>query len=254
MFMKTNQQRSVWIRAAFLLSFFIGSSQGLGQIPDKFANLQVLPKEIGKRELTEVMRNFTGALGVRCPYCHVGDEGKPLSTFDFSADTKASKQTARVMLRMVEAINNDHLAKITATAATAPEVACITCHHGENRPPRPLEDILFETISAQGSPAAIKKYHELREKYYGGFVYDFRDGVLNRLAQRLDGSGKTDDALAMLQLNAQMNPNVAMTYFFMGEIYLKKGDKAAALENYKKTVSLAPDNALAKRKIEELSK
>jgi hypothetical protein len=254
MFMKTNQQRSVWIRAAVLLSFFIGSSQGLGQIPDKFTNLQVLPKEIGKRELMDVMRGFTGALGVRCPYCHVGEEGKPLSTFDFSADTKASKQTARIMLRMVEAINTDHLSKITATATNVPEVACITCHHGENRPPRPLEDILFETISAQGSPQAIKKYHELREKYYGGFVYDFRDGVLNRLAQQLDGSGKTDDALAMLQLNAQMNPNAAMTYFFMGEIYLKKGDKAAALENYKKTVSLAPDNAFAKRKIEELSK
>jgi Photosynthetic reaction centre cytochrome C subunit/Tetratricopeptide repeat len=254
MFMKTNQQRSAWMRTAFLLSFFIGLSQGLGQIPDKFTNLQVLPKEIGKRELMDTMRGFTGALGVRCPYCHVGEEGKPFSTFDFSADTKAPKQTARIMLRMVEAINNDHLAKITATAATAPEVACITCHHGETQPPQPLEDILFETISAQGSPEAVKKYNELREKYYGGYVYDFRDGVLNRLAQRLDHSGKTDDALAMLQLNAQMNPNTAMTYFFMGEIYLKKGDKAAALENYKKTVSLAPDNDFAKRKIEELSK
>jgi len=254
MFMKTNQRLSAWIRTAFLLSFFTGLAQGWGQIPDKFTNLQVLPKEIGKRELMNVMRGFTGALGVRCPYCHVGEEGKPLSTFEFSADTKAPKQTARIMLRMVEAINNDYLAKITATAATAPEVSCITCHHGENEPPRPLDDILFEMISAQGTPEAIKKYNELRDKYYGGYVYDFSDDVLNRLAQRLDRSDKTDDALAMLQLNAQVNPNAAMTYFFMGEIYLKKGDKAAALENYKKTLSLAPDNNFAKRKIEELSK
>lgn len=254
MFMKKMQQRAAWMGAAFLLSFFIGLSQSRGQIPDKFTNLQVLSKEIGKRELTDVMRGFTGALGVRCPYCHVGEEGKPFSTFDFSADTKAPKQTARIMLSMVEAINNDHLAKITATATNAPEVTCVTCHHGENRPPQPLDDILYATITTQGSPEAVKKYNELHGKYYGGYVYDFREGVLNRLAQRLDGSGKTDDALAMLQLNAQMNPNAAMTYFFMGEIYLKKGDKAAALENYKKTVALAPDNAFAKRKIEELSK
>jgi len=221
------------------------------QIPDKFTNLQILPKDIGKRELLDAMKSFTSALGVRCQHCHLGEEGKPLTTFDFVSDTKAAKQTARVMLQMVQAINNEHLAKV---ANKFTPVNCNTCHHGENRPPQLLDDILFETMMTSGASEAIKKYHELREKYYGGAVYDFREGMLNRLASRLSTAKKNDEALAMLKLNTEVNPNSAMAYFFMAEIYLEKGEKAAAIENYKKTLALAPDNPFAKKKLEELSK
>lgn len=31
-----------------------------------------------------MMRNITGALGVRCQFCHVGEEGMPLERFDFA--------------------------------------------------------------------------------------------------------------------------------------------------------------------------
>jgi len=250
MFVSTHHQISKWSRIA--ISF--GSSVAIlasAQIPDKFTNLQVLPKDIGKRELLDAMKNFTSALGVRCQHCHIGEEGKPLTTFDFVSDTKTTKQTARVMLQMVQAINNEHLTKV---ANKSTQVNCNTCHHGENRPPRPLDDILFEITATQGASEAIKKYHELREKYYGGAVYDFRDGVLNRLASRLSAAKKSDDALAILKLNAEVNPNSGMAYFFMAEIYLEKGEKAAAMENYKKALALAPDNTFAKKKLEELAK
>ena len=36
------------------------------QVPDEFTNLKIFPKEIGKRELVSAMRQFAGALGVRC--------------------------------------------------------------------------------------------------------------------------------------------------------------------------------------------
>jgi predicted Zn-dependent protease len=225
-----------------------------GQIPDKFTNLQVLPKDIGKGGLLDVMKGFTSALGVRCQHCHIGEEGKPLTTFDFVSDTKTTKQTARVMLRMVQTINNEHLAKIEKKSADALQVNCITCHRGENRPPRALEEILLEITSAQGVEEAIKKYHELREKHYGGFAYDFREGALNRLSQQLQAAGKTDDAIAILKLNVQVNPNSALALFFLGEIYLAKGEKALAMENYKKALSLEPANPFAKKRLEELTK
>lgn len=249
MFAQPQQHFLKW-RRIILLSLLLALPV-YSQIPDQFTNLQVLPKEIGKRELLDAMKNFTSALGVRCQYCHIGEEGKPLTTFDFVSDTKPTKQTARVMLQMVQAINNDHLAKVVNKSL---QVSCNTCHHGENRPPRPLDDVLFELTTTQGALEAIKKYHEWREKYYGGAVYDFREGTLNRLASRLSAAKKNDEALAMLKLNAEVNPNSAMTYFFMAEIYLEKGEKAAAIENYKKTLALAPDNPFAKKKLEELSK
>lgn len=250
MFVSTPQQKSKWKHLALTFGLLVATSAA-AQIPDQFTNLQVLPKEISKRELLDTMKGFTSSLGVRCQHCHIGEEGKPLTTFDFVSDTKTTKQTARVMLQMVQAINKEHLPKV---ANPSMPVGCNTCHHGENRPPRPLEEILFELTTTEGTPAAIKKYHELREKYLGGAVYDFREGTLNRLASRLSAAKKNDDALALLKLNAEVNPNAAMAYFFMAEIYLEKGEKAAAIENYKKTLALAPDNPFAKKKLEELAK
>ncbi len=91
-------------------------------------------------------------------------------------------------------------------------------------------------------------------KHYGGFASDFREGTLNRLAQQLQVAGKNDDAIAILKLNVQVNPQSARAHFFLGEIYLAKGEKVLAMENYKKSLSLESNNPFAKKRLEELSK
>jgi ferredoxin len=85
------------------------------------------------------MRGFTRALGVRCTHCHVGIEAQPLETMDFVADTKATKQTARQMIRMLQAINGEHLARLDERSDPPVGVTCATCHRGIRRP-RPLQD------------------------------------------------------------------------------------------------------------------
>ena len=60
-------------------------------------------------EVTQVMRGFTRALGVRCQHCHVG-EGNDLSKFDFASDAKPQKEIARKMMLMATDINGKHLA------------------------------------------------------------------------------------------------------------------------------------------------
>lgn len=42
--------------------------------PEEPKNLQVLPKEFTGQKLRPIMTGFTRALGVRCSYCHVGEE------------------------------------------------------------------------------------------------------------------------------------------------------------------------------------
>jgi len=100
-------------------------------------NLMVLPKDMTRQQVTQVMRGFTRALGVRCQYCHVG-EGNDLSTFDFASDAKPTKEIARTMLTMVEEINTKFLAGIgepaAPGAAPAPKLTCYTCHRGATRP------------------------------------------------------------------------------------------------------------------------
>ena len=59
------------------------------QIPDKFENLQVLPKDTSRMDLINTMKDFAFALGTRCWYCHDG-EGDDLSTFNFASDVHRS--------------------------------------------------------------------------------------------------------------------------------------------------------------------
>src|SRR5919202_4175897 len=47
------------------------------QIPEKFENLKVLPKDIPRDTLVQVMRTFAMSLGVRCTYCHATEPGGP---------------------------------------------------------------------------------------------------------------------------------------------------------------------------------
>src|SRR5690349_12663013 len=48
-----------------------GGGQGRGGEPPK--NLQVLPKDMPRNQVTALMRTFTAALGVRCEHCHAED-------------------------------------------------------------------------------------------------------------------------------------------------------------------------------------
>ena len=98
-------------------------------------NLQVLPKSISKGDLVGTMKSFTRALGVRCEFCHAGEAGAPLETFDFASDDKEEKGTARTMLRMVADINGKYLANVgEPRAAGNPAVTCYTCHRGSRTP------------------------------------------------------------------------------------------------------------------------
>lgn len=219
------------------------------QIPDKFENLQVLPKDISQRELMSNMRSFALGLGVRCHFCHVG-EGNDFSTFDFAADDKTAKKKARVMMQMRDAINNQHLTQLGEEKAL--EVNCVTCHHGQEEP-KTIEQVMTETIEKDGIDSAIEKYRELREKYYGGFTYDFQELPLNFVSQGLTRSGKVDEAIKLFKLNLEFHPESFMTHYGLGEALATQGDKEAALKSLEKAYDIMP-NPRIKKKMEELSK
>src|SRR5207253_170398 len=82
-------------------------AQARWEWPERAKNLKVLPRNTSKDQLRDTMVGFTRALGVRCVFCHVGEDGKPLSTFDFVSDRKIEKETARGMVRMARSVNRD---------------------------------------------------------------------------------------------------------------------------------------------------
>ena len=107
------------------------ASARTAQLPSKFTNLQVLPKDISGADLVNMMKGFTRALGVRCEHCHVG-EGNDLTKFDFTADTKPTKVTARKMLTMTATLND--AVKDIGEPSKTPKITCFTCHQGAVKP------------------------------------------------------------------------------------------------------------------------
>jgi len=89
-------------------------------------NVQVLPKDWTGRQVQMFMRNFTVGLGMMCTDCHVQDR---------ASDEKKEKVTARQMLKMTMAINNDFLKYIgEPPAAGTLKVSCYSCHRGQRKP------------------------------------------------------------------------------------------------------------------------
>lgn len=103
---------------------------------DSPKNLQVLPKDIDPQMLRGYMVGAAQGLGVRCWFCHIGEEGQDLSTFDFVSDEKKHKQVAREMFRMTLEINAATMAKVAELEGDeeAAVVRCVTCHRGKATP------------------------------------------------------------------------------------------------------------------------
>lgn len=222
------------------------------QIPDTFENLQILPKDIDKGQLLGVMKSYTRALGVRCQHCHIGEEGRPLSTFDFVSDEKATKKTTRTMMRMVDEINSKFIATLGGDETPRFAVRCMTCHHGQARP-QTLGQALAQVLEVKGLDAALEHYQELRQQYFGSHTFDFSDDALLALGQQLIEGGKKVEATAFLERNAELYPDSAMTHYFLGELYGEAGDKPKALASYRRALDLQPGNPRIEQKLEELT-
>ncbi|HTR21724.1 MAG TPA: c-type cytochrome [Gemmatimonadales bacterium] len=221
--------------------------------PDSFTNLKVLPKNIDQRTLIATMRGFAMALGVRCNYCHVGEEGAPLQTFNFASDDKRTKRTARVMMDMVHHINAEHLQEVPDRPQPVVEVRCETCHRGLSRP-RLIQDVLDDAFAAGGVDSVTRAYRALRDRYYGTGSYDFSERVLNEMARGLQQKQKPDQALALLRLNAEFFPNSAMVYAGMGEALRQQGDTAGALTQFRHALAIDSTLGMARQRVSELTR
>jgi hypothetical protein len=91
--------------------------QGKRELPAP-TNLKVLKASTGA-EVSQIMRTFTGGLGVQCTYCHV--QG------NFASDENPKKEVARHMIQIAQKVNAEF-------ADGKLHVSCYTCHRGEAEP------------------------------------------------------------------------------------------------------------------------
>lgn len=224
------------------------------QVPDTFKNLQVLPKDVAKAELVGTMRGFSRALGVRCVFCHVGEDTPHLDKVDFASDDKPEKKLAREMMRLTADVNRRVEAAFAAVPGERSEVrvTCGTCHRGVVHP-RLIGDVLTATLAEKGAGAAVARYRELREKYGESGAYDFSAGGLSAVVVGLAREDRLDDAAALARLNSEVHPSSARAFSQLGQIEAARGDAAAARAAYRRALDLDPGDARVRQRLERLA-
>jgi tetratricopeptide (TPR) repeat protein len=221
------------------------------QVPDKFTNLQYFPKTISRQELVGNMRGFSFSLGVRCQFCHAGKDGNKLDQLDFASDEKDTKKTARAMLRMVDAINQEYIAKMGRTSPV--RVECVTCHH-QLSIPKTMNALLAETIDKKDIQAAIVLYRDLRKNDLGSGQYDFGETSLNILTESLLKQNKAKEAVAIMELNVEVNtPPSGWAYNLLAMSHVANKEVEKAKADYQKILELNPQDEWAKKQLEQLN-
>jgi tetratricopeptide (TPR) repeat protein len=227
------------------------AGQAAGKFPpDSLVNTKVIPHDTPVMQVVGTMRNFAISLGVRCHFCHAGEEGKPLSEYDFPNDDKRTKQVARQMMRMVAEINR-RLDTIPSRPDPGVEVTCRTCHRGVSRPV-PLATIVAEATVAGGADSGTRVYHDLREKYFGRDAYNFGEESLNIAAFRTAQQKRPEDALKLLTLNEAQFPQSSGLSVFRGNILLMQGDTAAAAAAFREAIRRDPHNGEARGRLRDI--
>src|SRR5215472_65742 len=119
-----------------------------------YKNIQIL-KGIPADQLIPAMQFITASLGVECGFCHVENH--------FDQDDKKPKQTARKMMQMMSAINQNNFDGHR-------EVTCNSCHRGSRTPlsiPMISESPTpgVSTAEDEPLPANLPSADQLIEKY-----------------------------------------------------------------------------------------
>jgi tetratricopeptide (TPR) repeat protein len=110
-------------------------------------------------------------------------------------------------------------------------------------PRMPLAEVLHKTIAEKGIAAALAQYRDLKSGQ--AKVYDFGEPELNTLGYQLLQEKKLKEAIEVFKLNVEAYPKAFNTYDSLGEAYMVSGNTELAIQNYKKSLELNPENTNA---------
>ena len=82
----------------------------------------------------------------------------------------------------------------------------------------------------------------------------YNETLLNDIGYWLLKRERVDAAITVFRLNVEAYPNEWSVYSSLGEAYVKSGDIGLAIQSYKKSLELNPDNTNAKKMLEKLQK
>jgi cytosine/adenosine deaminase-related metal-dependent hydrolase len=112
--------------------------------------------------------------------------------------------------------------------------------------------VVQDLIAEKGTASFKELYSQLKEHQPDSNLIS--EDYINNLGYGLMRSGKIKDSIDILKLNAEAYPQSANTYDSLAEAYMNNGDKALAIQFYRKALEVDPKYANAEGAIEALKK
>lgn len=117
----------------------------------------------------------------------------------------------------------------------------------DNETNRKFTQDVIDDLIEKGLNAGIEKF---KNKANNTYVLEYK---INEKGYDLLSQKKYDEAIRLFAMNVYAFPKSANAYDSLGEGYLVKGDKKLAIENYKMSLELDPDNENAKEILKQLA-
>jgi len=106
-------------------------------------------------------------------------------------------------------------------------------------------------VDEGGAAAGVARYRELVAADDPDLFFD--ENEFNLLGYRLLGQSRVDDAIAVFELNVERYPDSWNVYDSLGEAHATKGNRERAIELYRRSLELNPDNTNATQALERLT-
>lgn len=111
-------------------------------------------------------------------------------------------------------------------------------------------NIVKAVIDSVGLENGLKKYEQL--KAAGENEIYFTESSFNLLGYKYLNAKKLNEAIEIFKLNAQAYPESFNAYGSLAEAYVNNNQNELAIENYRKSLELNPNNDRAKKMLESL--
>jgi CubicO group peptidase (beta-lactamase class C family) len=117
-------------------------------------------------------------------------------------------------------------------------------------PSKPLYLALGKTLSKKGISGVKEEYKQLKEDKNSNYRLD--DVGLNDFARQLINQNRLGEAVEIMKLNVESHPESSFCYDNLAGVYRMQKNYSEALINYKKALSLKPNNQRIINTIAEL--
>jgi imidazolonepropionase-like amidohydrolase len=110
-----------------------------------------------------------------------------------------------------------------------------------------IAEVMMKTIQEKNGDVAVQQYRELKSSQPN--AYDFGENELIGLGYQLIRMKRFADAIVVFELSVEVFPQSYNTYDSLAEAYTYNGARDRAIQNYRKSLELNPQNTNAVEKL-----